>query len=94
MRAVSEEREAAFVVTASTQIDPNSTDVIGPVIRLEPVFQNHPMPLRGVSHGVDTVRRVLEGKLHPDLPMYTMRHRGQTYVLTLADLRLAGRGPK
>ncbi len=88
------EREAAFIVHAKTQLDPNSTDVVGPLIRLEPVFEGTPMPLRGVSHGVDTVRRVLEGKLHPDLPMYTMRHKGQTYILTLSDLRLVGRGPR
>ncbi len=88
------ERDAAFIVQASTELGPNSMDAVGPLIPLEPVFEGMPMPLRGVSHGVDTVRRVLEGKLHPDLPMYTMRHRGQTYVLTLADLRLVGRGPR
>ena len=87
------ERDAAFTVSG-LKIDPGSTDTVGSLIRLEPVFEGKPMPLRGVSHGVDTVRRVLEGKLHPDLPMYTMRHRGQTYVLTLADLRLVGRGPR
>ncbi len=88
------EKEGAFVVVSKTQVDPNSTDVVGPLIRLEPISEEHPMPLRGISRGIDTVSRVLEGKLHPDLPMYTMRHRGQTYVLTLADLRLVRRGPK
>ncbi len=65
-----------------------STANIGPLLRYKPDEMRHPLPLRGVSYGVDTVRRVLAGKLNPDLPLFTLRHRGETIVLTLRDLKL------
>ena len=89
---VPDEVKASFVVSASGRLENGSTGEVGPLIRLEPVEVGTPMPLRGVSYGVDTVRRILEGKLNPDLPMYTMKHSGQKYILTLADLRLVQKG--
>ncbi len=80
--------KASFIVRSKQQLENLSTGDIGPLIRLEPIEVGTPMPLRGVSYGVDTVRRILQGKLNPELPMYTHRHKGQTYILTLADLRL------
>ena len=69
-------------------IDRSSTAGLGPLIRFNPSEIRHPLPLRGVSYGVDTVRRVLAGKLNPDLPLFTLRVKGETIVLTLRDLKL------
>ena len=60
------------------------------MLRVESVVEGEGklMPLRGVPAGIDTVRRILDGKLNPELVLFTMRVSGQTYLLTLADLRL------
>ena len=83
-----EEKEPSFVVEASRTLESGSTMDIGNLIRLEPFEDGGMMPLRGVSYGVDTVRAVLQGRLNPDLPMYTMMHKGRPYIMTLADMRL------
>lgn len=85
------EQEPSFVVEASRTLEGSSTADIGSLIRLEPIEAGTLMPLRGVSYGVDTVRAVLQGRLNPDLPMYTMMHRGRPYIMTLADLRLVSK---
>ena len=83
-----EEQEPSFIVEASRALESGSTADVASLIRLEPIEVGTPMPLRGVSYGVDTVRAVLQGRLNPDLPMYTMMHKGRPYVMTLADMRL------
>lgn len=82
------EAEKSFIVHATRELQSGSTIEIGSLIRLEPIDDGTPMPLRGVSYGVDTVRSLLQGRLNPDLPMYTMKHKGRKYIMTLADLRL------
>ena len=82
------DRDEAFVVRSMRSLEEGSTGDIGPLIRLEPIEVGAPMPLRGISYGIDTVRRILHGKLNSELPMYTLKHKGQTHILTLADLRL------
>jgi len=64
---------------------------LGPLVEFGVVQRgtSHEIPLRGVSYGVDTVRSVLRGRLNPDLPLVTLRFKGETYVLTLKDLKLA-----
>lgn len=82
------EKDPSFVVHASRTLNSGSTAEIASLIRLEPIEGTTVMPLRGVSYGVDTARAILQGRLNPDLPMYTLRHKGQTTIMTLADLRL------
>jgi len=66
-------------------------EALGPLVEFD-VHQRgttHQIPLRGVSYGVDTVRSLVNGRLNPDLPLVTLRFKGETYVLTLKDLKLA-----
>lgn len=88
MESMAKERDESFIVHSTRTLEDGSTGDIGPLIRLEPIEVGGLMPLRGISYGVDTVRRILHGKLNSELPMYTMKHKGQTHILTLADLRL------
>ncbi|MFA6044779.1 MAG: hypothetical protein WC718_07335 [Phycisphaerales bacterium] len=55
--------------------------------RLAPDGQ--PLPIKGLSVGVDTVRSLLGGRVNPDLPLFTVRQNGVTVILTLRDLKLA-----
>ena len=66
-------------------------DALGPLLEFGVVQRgtSHEVPLRGVSVGIDTVRSLVNGRLNPDLPLMTLRFKGETYVLTLRDLKLA-----
>ena len=89
---VPDEVKESFDVSASRRLENGSTGDVGPLIRLELGSKGiRMMPLRGVSDGIDTVRRMLEGRLNPNLPSLTLAFEGKTYVLTLADLKLVQR---
>ena len=92
LQKIADDTEPSFVVHASRVLEEGSTADIGSLIKLEPIEVGKPMPLRGVSYGVDTVRAMLQGKLNPDLPIYALRHKGKHYVMTLADMRLVLKG--
>lgn len=64
---------------------------LGPLIEFGVVQRgtSHQLPVRGVSVGVDTVRALINGRLNADLPIMTLKFKGETYVLTLKDLKLA-----
>ncbi len=86
-----EDRDASFVVHSSRTLESNSTGDIGPLVRLEPVTKTALMPIRAGPCGIDTVARILGGTVDPELPMFTIKQKGEVYTLTLADLLLAPR---
>ena len=69
-------------------------DLHGPGIRVEAecgCSQRRSLPLRGVLHGIDTVRSMLNRRLNPDLAILSYRcgECKKIVYLTLRDLHLS-----
>lgn len=74
---------------AAPNLVPGSTGQAGASLTYRLTPDGMPLPIKGLSVGVDTVRSLLGGRVNPDLPMFTCRVNGATVVVTLRDLKLA-----
>ena len=76
--------------TGPTIVGRLSTAGLGPLHKLDVRDDhNHTIPLRTVSYGAEAVRAMVAGRLNPDLPLITLKHKGETIIFTLRDLKLA-----
>jgi len=73
----------------TTDLTASSTGHVGVSLTYRLTPDGMPLPIRGLSVGVDTVRSLLAGRVNPDLPLFQVRLNGATVMLTLRDLKLA-----